>query len=142
MVQCVPLTFSLKLQLFRMTFLHLAALGTAWKGRLGNLSPPSDYIARGTSPLHTCRAGVSFLLLTPTLLALRDPFFFAMLLFKPDQCNAPFHRAAQEVICGHKWEAADLGLDGQRRMDVTHLALGRHQSPSHTTSLHQNLPLI
>lgn len=37
-----------------------------------------------------------------------------MLLFKPDQCNAPFHRAAQEVICGHKWEAADLGLDGHR----------------------------
>lgn len=101
-------------------WLYLAALGTAWEGRLGNPSPPSDYNARGTSPLHTCRAGVSFLLLTPTLLALRGWVFFAKLLFKPGQCNALFHRAAQGVICRRKWEAADLGRGGHGQMDGCH----------------------
>lgn len=59
-----------------------------------------------------------------------------MLLFKPGQCNALFHRATQEVICGHKWEAADTGTGWtwtDRQMDVSHRTLGRHQSPSHTT---------
>lgn len=59
-----------------------------------------------------------------------------MLLFKPGQCNALFHRATQEVICGHKWEAADTGTGWtwtDRQMDVSHRTLGRHQSPSHIT---------
>lgn len=40
-----------------------------------------------------------------------------MLLFKPGQHNALLHRAAQEVICGHKWDAADTGLDGLQKTD-------------------------
>lgn len=74
---------------------------------------------------------------SPQHFLLWGAFFFPIVLFKAGQCNALLHRAAQEVICGHKWEAADTGLDGHGQIDGCYSPnlgdLGRHQSPLNTT---------